>query len=69
MDIQLAGFSGIEIVEKIRGCNIEIPIIAITAFAVEGKDMQEIIAKGFNDCILKPTSINTLIETISKYIK
>lgn len=67
MDIQLAGASSINIVRRIRKKDIKTPIIAITAFAVEGEEVQKILNCGFNDCVLKPTTITKLTETIAKY--
>lgn len=69
MDIQLAVFSGIDIIKRMRSKGITTPTVAITAFAVEGKEIKEIIQNGFNDCILKPTSIDKLTNTIKKYIQ
>ena len=45
-----------------------IPIIAITAFAMKG-DEERILSAGFNEYIAKPIKINEFRETVNKYLK
>lgn len=69
MDIQMPEMDGINVVKKIRksekGTKTHIPIIAITAYALQG-DREKYISMGMDDYIAKPVKMNILIETIEK---
>ncbi|MEO0075202.1 MAG: response regulator [candidate division WOR-3 bacterium] len=69
MDIQMPIMDGYRATEEIRKKPrfSEIPIIGITAFAMEG-DEQIAIAKGMNDYITKPIDKQILYKTLSKYL-
>ncbi len=68
MDINLGrGRSGIEVtkdIKKIKGYK-EVPIIAVTAFAMVG-DREEFLAGGCTDYISKPFKLNDLLAIIQK---
>ena len=69
MDIQLPIMSGLEATRIIRsraieGCDPDIPIIAITAYALRG-DRERFIEDGFTDYISKPIDIDTLFKTMA----
>ena len=66
MDIKLPGIDGYEATRRIREINWKIPIIANTAYAMEG-DRQKSIEAGCNEYIAKPTDRKLLINLISKY--
>ena len=68
MDIRLPGIDGYEATRRIRDKNKEIPIIANTAYAMEG-DHEKAIAAGCTDYIAKPAGRKHLINLISKYLK
>jgi two-component system cell cycle response regulator DivK len=69
MDIQLPEVSGLEVTrwlkddEELR----EIPVIAVTAFAMKG-DEQRIRQGGCEAYISKPISIGTFLETVRRYL-
>lgn len=70
MDIQLPEVSGLDITRQIKE-NDElknIPIIAVTAFAMKG-DEDKIKECGCNGYISKPISITTFIETIRSHLE
>ncbi|MCD4772533.1 MAG: response regulator [Bacteroidales bacterium] len=73
MDIQMPIMDGIEITKTIRNCkncsfDINIPIVAVTAFAFE-EDKKHFLDKGMNDFIPKPINtgkLKTIIENLQK---
>jgi CheY-like chemotaxis protein len=71
MDINLgSGITGIEVTQELRK-NPDYknaPIIAITAFAMEG-DKEEFLNGGCTDYISKPFSKNDIISLVKKYVK
>ena len=67
MDIKLPGIDGYEATRRIREINRDIPIIANTAYAMEG-DREKSIEAGCNDYIAKPTDRKQLIELVRKYL-
>lgn len=67
MDIQLAGsMSGLDVVREIRGNGHDVPIIAVTAYAMVG-DKERCIEAGCTDYVAKPLPIQRLIELITHY--
>ncbi len=70
LDINLGrGLTGVEVLKKIRA-RVEyknIPIIAVTAYAMVG-ERDRLIDEGFTDYISKPFTRNDLLELIAKYI-
>ena len=69
LDIQLPEMSGIDICMKLR--EIEkfknIPIIAVTSFAMKG-DKERILQAGFDEYISKPIRVSEFREVVMKYI-
>ncbi|QPC81947.1 response regulator [Phototrophicus methaneseepsis] len=67
MDIQLVGeMSGIDVVKKLRSEGHQVPIIAVTAYAMMG-DRDRCLDAGCNDYMAKPLPIPQLLEMFSKY--
>jgi CheY-like chemotaxis protein len=68
-DIQMAGMSGMELLEKVRAHAAwnSIPVIAITAFAMPG-DRERILGAGFTGYISKPLSVMKLVDQIKAVI-
>lgn len=64
MDIQLPVMDGYESAKKIRELGRPLKIIAQTAYGVTG-DMENIIASGFDDYILKPIYADQLIQKLA----
>ena len=69
MDIQLPDISGLEVAKIIKADNDlkDIPIIAVTAFAMKGDD-KKIRDGGCEGYIAKPTSIPKFLETINTFL-
>jgi CheY-like chemotaxis protein len=70
LDIQLPEMSGIDICTELRKIEKfkEIPIIAVTSFAMKG-DKERILSAGFNEYISKPIKVNEFRELVKKYLK
>jgi PAS domain S-box-containing protein len=70
MDVQMPVMDGIEATKAIRssarlGTKINIPIIAMTAYAMTG-DKEKFLAAGMNDYIAKPVSMDELKTVIER---
>ncbi len=69
MDIQLPEVSGLEVTKWIKDDKslADIPIIAVTAFAMKG-DEKRIRDGGCEAYISKPINVSSFLETIRKFI-
>lgn len=69
MDIQLPEISGLEITRMLKDDEElrNIPVIAVTAFAMKG-DEQKIREGGCESYISKPISVVTFMDTIQGYL-
>jgi signal transduction histidine kinase len=63
MDIKMPGMNGLETTIQIRALNNKVPIIAQTAYALEG-EKEKCIAAGCDDYIAKPIIKHELINKI-----
>jgi len=70
MDIQLPGIDGLTLIKQIKADAVtkEIPIIAVTAYAMKG-DEQKILETGCDAYVSKPINTQELPLIIEKYIK
>jgi len=70
MDIQLPEVSGLEVIRLLKADDDlkDIPVIAITAFAMKG-DEDKIRGSGCQDYISKPISVMGFIGTVKKYLE
>ena len=70
MDIQLPEISSIEHVKMLKADDAlkDIPVVAITAFAMRG-DEEKILEAGCDGYIAKPISISQFLETVANFIK
>ena len=70
MDIQLPEVSGLEVTKWIKEDDelCDIPIIAVTAFAMKG-DEERIRQGGCEAYLSKPISVSKFIETVQNYIR
>ena len=67
MDIQLPGIDGLEAAKRIRQSG-DVPIIAITSFAMTG-DRERLLAAGCNGYIEKPINPETIMGEIAAYLE
>ena len=72
MDVQMPEVDGIDATKTIRqqystAKNVEIPIIALTAHAMDG-DKERCLAAGMNDYVSKPVSPDSLGTIMEKYL-
>lgn len=68
MDIKMPEVSGIEAASYISYIKPDIPIIALTAFAMDN-DKQTCLDAGCSDYISKPLKINVLLDTIKRNLE
>jgi CheY-like chemotaxis protein len=67
MDIQMPVLNGFDSMKKIKAEWQEIPIVALTAYAMSG-DREKGLEAGFDEYLSKPVSRKILMETILRYI-
>mgnify|MGYP001615120093 FL=1 len=70
MDIQLPGIDGITLIKQIKETTAlkDIPIIAVTAYAMKG-DEEKIMEAGCDAYVSKPINTQELPLIVEKYIK
>jgi signal transduction histidine kinase len=67
MDVQMPVMDGLEATAKIRqGAHAQVPVVAMTAHAMEG-DREKCIEAGMNDYISKPPSMDDLRGMLEKW--
>ena len=69
MDIQLPEISGIDIIKWLKAQDDlrDIPVIAVTAFAMKG-DEERIRASGCEAYLSKPISVMPFLETVKRFL-
>lgn len=67
-DIKMPGISGMELLEKIRDIDSEIPVILMTAYAEVGKAV-DAIRKGAFDFIIKPFEPQYILHSVKKAVE
>ena len=69
MDIQLPEISGLDVTKRLKAEKIicDIPIIAVTAFAMKD-DEEKILAAGCQAYISKPISIMPFMNTVRRFL-
>lgn len=67
MDVQMPEMDGLEATKKIREQGNDIPIIALTAYAMEG-DREKFLSNGMDAYSSKPVNIDELVQIIGKLV-
>lgn len=69
MDIQLPDVSGVEHTKALKADEglKDIPILAVTAFAMKG-DKEEFLEAGCDGYISKPIDVNLFLDTVAKFL-
>ena len=67
MDIRMPKIDGYLAAKKIRQKNKKIPIIALSAYAMD-IDKEKTLKAGFNDHISKPVTVATLLSSLKQYL-
>lgn len=67
MDIMMPNMSGVEVLKKLREENINTPVIALTADAIEGQE-EKYMSEGFDGYISKPINKEKLNYVLNKYL-
>ncbi len=65
MDIQLAGIDGYEATRNIKSIHPALPVVAQTAYALQG-DREKAIKAGCDEYIAKPIRISHLLEIFDR---
>jgi signal transduction histidine kinase/ActR/RegA family two-component response regulator len=66
MDLEMPVMNGYEAIFEIKKKYPLVPVIAFTASLVDQKMLADLLASGFNDCILKPFNPQQLLTVITK---
>jgi CheY-like chemotaxis protein len=69
MDCQMPGIDGFEATRRIRslaGSKARIPIVAVTAHALEG-DRERCLATGMDDYVTKPLRPDSLARIVERF--
>lgn len=67
LDLSLGKVSGWDIIKKIREDEDPLPVIALTAHAMEG-DREKALKMGFSSYISKPCLPRDIVEEVKKFI-
>ncbi|MDP3461829.1 MAG: response regulator [Bacteroidales bacterium] len=67
MDLRLPDMNGIAVTRMIRNINSRIPVIAQTAFAMQG-DRERCLDAGCNDYIAKPIRKSDFLELVTRHL-
>jgi len=68
MDLQLPGIDGTEALRRIRTTGNQVPVVAVTAFAMNN-DRERAFEAGFDGYVEKPISVTALPHQVSDFLK
>ena len=68
MDLQLPGIDGAEALRQIRTSERQVPVVAVTAFAMNN-DRKRAFDAGFDGYVEKPISVRALPQQVSDFLK
>jgi signal transduction histidine kinase/CheY-like chemotaxis protein len=69
MDLEMPVMNGYTAIYEMKKLFPHIPVIALTASLVDEKMLADLLASGFNDCVLKPFQPHELLAMIQKHLK
>ena len=64
-DVRMKPISGVEFIKKLRNIDSKIKVIVMTAFEIDGNQLNEIDKDEFFN---KPIRINELVQIVKKYV-
>ena len=67
MDVQMPGLDGYATTRALRARGLRVPVVALTAAAVEG-ERQRCLDAGMDDFLTKPVDLRMLGETLAKWL-
>jgi two-component system cell cycle response regulator DivK len=68
MDLQLPGIDGVEALRQIRMGGTHVPVVAVTAFAMNN-DRERAFEAGFDGYVEKPISVRALPQQVTDFLK
>lgn len=68
MDLQLPGIDGAEALRQIRQSQARVPVVAVTAFAMDN-DRARAFEAGFDGYVEKPISVRALPQQVTDFLK
>jgi two-component system, cell cycle response regulator DivK len=68
MDLQLPDIDGTEALRRIRTAGNQVPVVAVTAFAMNN-DRDRAFEAGFDGYVEKPISVTALPQQVSDFLK
>ena len=68
MDLQLPGIDGTEALRRIRAGDTKVPVVALTAFAMND-DREQAFDAGFDGFLEKPISVRALPQQVGDFMR
>lgn len=68
LDIQLPGGGGETLLDEIRSATPDLPVIAVTALAMDG-DRERLLKAGFDGYLSKPIDTRTFGPTVESFLE
>jgi len=69
LDLEMPVMNGYTAIYEIKKLYPHIPVVALTASLVDQQMLEDLLASGFNDCMLKPFQPHELISAVQKYVQ
>jgi CheY-like chemotaxis protein len=68
LDLEMPGMNGYTAIYEMKKLYPQIPVIALTASLVDQQMFEDLLASGFNDCIVKPFQPHQLLSRIQRHL-